>query len=197
MVYNEQLKREIPKGWNNGTLSDIANITMGQSPEGSSYNEHGEGIIFYQGSSDFGDRFPKIRQYTIAPSRIANRGDILMSVRAPVGDLNIANNDCCIGRGLSALQSKIGSFTHLYYTMLSFKELFERKSAIGTTFGSINKDELYALPIVNPNANVVKQFEKRCKSIFEQQMNIDEEIASLIKQRNELLPLLMNGQVAL
>ena len=143
MVYNPILKREIPEGWDNGVLSDIANITMGQSPDGSSYNEEGDGVIFYQGSTDFGDRFPKIRQYTTSPSRFAKKGDILMSVRAPVGDLNIANNDCCIGRGLSALNSKLGSITHLYYIMLSFKDMFEQKSAIGTTFGSINKDELY------------------------------------------------------
>ena len=98
MVWNEKLKREIPQGWSNGVLSDVANITMGQSPDGSSYNEDGEGIIFYQGSTDFGLRFPDIRQYTTSPSRYANKGDILMSVRAPVGALNIANNDCCIGR---------------------------------------------------------------------------------------------------
>ena len=115
MVWNEKLKRKIPQEWSNGILSDVANITMGQSPDGSSYNEDGEGIIFYQGSTDFGLRFPDIRQYTTSPSRYANKGDILMSVRAPVGALNIANNDCCIGRGLSALSSKIGSMTHLYY----------------------------------------------------------------------------------
>ena len=74
MVYNEKLKREIPQGWNNGVLSDVANITMGQSPEGSSYNEDGKGVIFYQGSTDFGLRFPDIRQYTTAPSRYAKIG---------------------------------------------------------------------------------------------------------------------------
>ena len=98
MVWNEKLKRNIPIGWNNGTLIDIANITMGQSPDGTSYNEIGEGVLFYQGSTDFGMRFPSVRQYTTAPSRFAKKGDILMSVRAPVGAVNIANNDCCIGR---------------------------------------------------------------------------------------------------
>ena len=195
MVYNPILKREIPEGWENGILSDIANITMGQSPDGSSYNEEGDGVIFYQGSTDFGERFPKIRQYTTAPSRFAKKGDILMSVRAPVGDLNIANNDCCIGRGLSALNSKVGSITHLYYIMLSFKDMFERKSAIGTTFGSINKDELYNLPIIKPTTKIIKLFENKCKPIFDQQMSLGYEIDSLTKQRDELLPLLMNGQV--
>jgi len=135
MVWNEKLKREIPQGWDNGVLADVANITMGQSPDGSSYNENGEGVIFYQGSTDFGLRFPKIRQYTTASSRYANKGDILMSVRAPVGALNIANNNCCIGRGLSALSSKIGSMTHLYYLMNDFRLKFERMNSAGTTFG--------------------------------------------------------------
>ena len=148
MVWNDKLKREIPQGWSNGVLSDVANITMGQSPDGSSYNEDGEGIIFYQGSTDFGLRFPDIRQYTTSPSRYANKGDILMSVRAPVGALNIANNDCCIGRGLSALSSKIGSMTHLYYLLNDFRLKFEGMNSAGTTFGSITKDELFSLPVI-------------------------------------------------
>ena len=196
MVYNEKLKREIPQGWSNGVLSDVANITMGQSPDGSSYNEDGEGIIFYQGSTDFGLRFPDLRQYTTSPSRYANKGDILMSVRAPVGALNIANNDCCIGRGLSALSSKIGSMTHLYYLMNDFRLKFEGMNSAGTTFGSITKDELFSLPVIIPTKSVISEFEQVCEPIFDKQMIIGEEINALIKQRNELLPLLMNGQAS-
>ena len=194
MVWNEKLTREIPQGWSNGVLSDVANITMGQSPDGSSYNEDGEGIIFYQGSTDFGLRFPDIRQYTTSPSRYANKGDILMSVRAPVGALNIANNDCCIGRGLSALSSKIGSMTHLYYLMNDFRLKFEGMNSAGTTFGSITKDELFSLPVIIPTKSVISEFEQVCEPIFDKQMIIGEEINALTKQRDELLPLLMNGQ---
>ncbi len=156
----------------------------------------GEGIIFYQGSTDFGIRFPDIRQYTTAPSRYANKGDILMSVRAPVGALNIANNDCCIGRGLSALSSKVGSMTHLYYTMNYFRLRFEDMNSAGTTFGSITKDELYGLPIILPAHDVLLSFEKICAPIYDKQMEIGEETESLTKQRDELLPLLMNGQTS-
>ena len=196
MVWNEKLKRKIPQGWSNGILSDVANITMGQSPDGSSYNEDGEGIIFYQGSTDFGLRFPDIRQYTTSPSRYANKGDILMSVRAPVGALNIANNDCCIGRGLSALSSKIGSMTHLYYLMNDFRLKFEGMNSAGTTFGSITKDELFSLPVIIPTKSVISEFEQVCEPIFDKQMIIGEEINALTKQRDELLPLLMNGQAS-
>ena len=196
MVWNEKLKRKIPQGWSNGILSDVANITMGQSPDGSSYNEDGEGIIFYQGSTDFGLRFPDIRQYTTSPSRYANKGDILMSVRAPVGALNIANNDCCIGRGLSALSSKIGSMTHLYYLMNDFRLKFEGMNSAGTTFGSITKDELFSLPVIIPTKSVISEFEQVCEQIFDKQMIIGEEINALTKQRDEHLPLLMNGQAS-
>ena len=196
MAWNEKLKREIPQGWSNGVLSDVANITMGQSPDGSSYNEDGEGIIFYQGSTDFGLRFPDIRQYTTSPSRYANKGDILMSVRAPVGALNIANNDCCIGRGLSALSSKIGSMSHLYYLMNDFRLKFEGMNSAGTTFGSITKDELFSLPVIIPTKSVISEFEQVCEPIFDKQMIIGEEINALTKQRDDLLPLLMNGQTS-
>ena len=196
MVWNEKLKREIPVGWKDGQLIDISSITMGQSPDGSSYNETGDGILFYQGSTDFGIRFPSVRQYTNSPTRFAKKGDILMSVRAPVGAVNIANNDCCIGRGLAALNSKIGSLTHLYFIIRDLKTAFDNKNAVGTTFGSITKDELYSLPVVIPSTNVIERFENMCSPVFERQMIIGKEIDDLISQREELLPLLMNGQVS-
>ena len=197
MVYNENLKRNIPEGWNDGIFADIANITMGQSPDGSSYNETGKGEIFYQGSTDFGIRFPSVRMYTTSPTRYAKQGDILMSVRAPVGAVNIANSDCCIGRGLSAINSMIGSITYIYYVVHYLKVRFDNLNTAGTTFGSITKDELFNLPVVVPSNDVIERFEVICKPIFNKQMEIGFEIESLDKQRNELLPLLMNGQASL
>ena len=196
MVWNEKLKRNIPERWNSGIFADIANITMGQSPDGSSYNEIGEGEIFYQGSTDFGIRFPSVRMYTTSPTRFAKQGDILMSVRAPVGAVNIANTDCCIGRGLSAINSKIGSITYIYYVVHYLKVRFDNINSAGTTFGSITKDELFNLPVVALPSEIVEQFEKICNPIFAKQMEIGFEIESLAKQRDELLPLLMNGQVS-
>ena len=196
MVWNDKLKREIPEGWRDGCFSDIANITMGQSPDGSSYNEDGEGEIFYQGSTDFGIRFPSVRMYTTAPTRFAKQGDILMSVRAPVGAVNIANTDCCIGRGLSAINSKIGSMTYIYFVIHYLKVRFDSLNSAGTTFGSITKDDLYGLPIVIPSSDVIKMYESISKPIFDKQMNIGQEIENLTKQRDNLLPLLMNGQVS-
>jgi type I restriction enzyme S subunit len=196
MVWNEVLKREIPFNWTSGVFSDIANITMGQSPDGSSYNEDGEGIVFYQGSTDFGMRFPSVRMYTTSPSRYAKKGDILMSVRAPVGAVNIANSTCCIGRGLSAINSKIGSITYIYYVVHYLKVRFDNFNAAGTTFGSITKEELFSLPVVIPSDKMIERFETICKPIFDKQMEVGFEIEKLTKQRDELLPLLMNGQVS-
>lgn len=195
MEYSDVLKREIPAGWEVGILSDIANITMGQSPEGSSYNEDGKGTIFYQGSTDFGIRFPTVRMYTTEPTRFAKKGDILMSVRAPVGAVNIANTACCIGRGLAALNSKIGSITHLWYLMDVFKHTFENKNVAGTTFGSITKDELYNLPVVIPQKEIIFAFNEKTFSIFNYQLSIEKETQKLTVLRDRLLPLLMNGQV--
>ncbi|EGL55169.1 restriction endonuclease S subunit [Methylophaga aminisulfidivorans MP] len=195
MVYNPTLKREIPEGWSDKTLSEIANITIGQSPEGSSYNDEGVGTIFYQGSTDFGWLFPTTRQYTTAPSRMAKKGDILLSVRAPVGDMNIANTDCCIGRGLAALNSKTGSDGFLFYVMKYFKQIFDRRNSEGTTFGSITKNDLHSLTLAYPTSNLLKKYDEIVtnynKMIFERSL----ENRELIALRDWLLPMLMNGQV--
>lgn len=195
MVYNPTLKREIPEEWSDKTLSQIANITMGQSPEGSSYNEEGVGTIFYQGCTDFGWLFPSTRQYTTAPSRMAKKGDILLSVRAPVGDMNIANTDSCIGRGLAALNSKTGSDGFLFYVMKYFKKIFDRRNSEGTTFGSITKNDLYSLTLAYPTADLLKKYDyvvtNYNKMIFERSL----ENRELISLRDWLLPMLMNGQV--
>lgn len=194
MVWNEQLKQEVPKGWKSGKLCDIANITMGQSPSGESYNDIGEGLIFYQGRTDFGLHFPTPRMYTTAPTRFAQKGDILLSVRAPVGDLNFAVEDCCIGRGLAALNSKLGSQMHLFYILSGFQRIFNVMDRNGTTFGSITKDTLFNMAVVIPSDEILKCFEKMVKPIELKIEKCEEEIRELTKLRDWLLPMLMNGQ---
>lgn len=196
MVYNKILKREIPEGWEVKELSDIANITMGQSPSGSSYNEDGEGMIFFQGSTDFGWRYPSIRQFTTEPKRLAKAGDILLSVRAPVGTLNIADNDCCIGRGLAALNSKEGYDSYLYYVMEYFKQIFDYRNNVGTTFGSITKNDLFSLKLVYPsNDKILKKYDRIVSKCNNQILNNHKQNQQLSALRDWLLPMLMNGQV--
>lgn len=195
MVYNPELKREIPEGWGVEKLEKIANITMGQSPKGTSYNEVGEGMLFFQGSTDFGWRFPVARQYTTEPSRIAEEDDILLSVRAPVGTLNIADTRCCIGRGLAAINSKVGANSYIFNVMQDFKKLFDMINSVGTTFGSITKDDLYSLQLVYPPTELLMEFDQLVKSFDREIKNRSRQNQELTELRDWLLPMLMNGQV--
>lgn len=197
LIYNSSLKRQIPEGWSDKVLSDVANITMGQSPEGSSYNEYGEGTIFYQGSTDFGWIFPQVRQYTTAPARMAKKGDILLSVRAPVGDMNIANTDCCIGRGLAALNSKDGFNGFLFYVMKYFKQVFDRRNSEGTTFGSITKNDLYSLKLVYPPKELLEKYDSIVSKYNEMIFIRSIENQKLEELRDWLLPMLMNGEISI
>ena len=195
MVYNEELKREIPESWEAKQLSDIANITIGQSPSGDSYNEQGNGTVFFQGSTDFGWLFPTSRQYTTAPNRMAKSGDILLSVRAPVGDMNIAKEDCCIGRGLAALHSKEKFDGFLFYVMKYFKRIFDRRNSEGTTFGSITKDDLHSLTLAYPNHHLLKNYNDIVVNYNAMIFKRSLENQKLTELRDWLLPMLMNGQV--
>ncbi len=195
MVLNKELKREIPENWSNGDLKDIANITMGQSPPGASYNDDGDGITFFQGCTDFGNRFPSVRKFTNAPTRFAKEGDILLSVRAPVGTLNIAKENCCIGRGLAALYSKDNCISYLFGVMINLKQIFDRRNVDGTTFGSINKDDLYSLKVIRPDKATLIKYNEIINTVFQKQNKIELENQKLTELRDWLLPMLMNGQV--
>lgn len=195
MVYNPELKREVPKGWEVKKLGEIANITMGQSPSGDSYNEERNGTIFFQGCTDFNWRYPTIRQYTTQPSRMAKKGDILLSVRAPVGTMNLTNFDCCIGRGLAALNSKNNANSFLFYVMKSFEKDFALRNSVGTTFGSITKDDLFSLKLIFPMENVLQKYEEIISKYNEMISKRSIETQKLTQLRDFLLPMLMNGQV--
>ncbi len=197
MIYNPTLKREIPLGWEVRTLSSIANITMGQSPSGESYNENGAGMIFYQGCTDFGRTFPTVRQYTTSPSRIAKEGDILVSVRAPVGKINFANTDCCIGRGLCAMNSKNNSIAYLYQVVCKLESVFNQRNTDGTTFGSITKDDLFSLSVIATNNDLESKYDKIAENNLSKIFTIANENQELTTLRDWLLPMLMNGQVTI
>ena len=168
MEYCDELDMEIPKRWEKSTLSAVSNILMGQSPSGDTYNQYGNGEIFYQGRTEFGFRFPTVKTYTTEPKRMAKKGDVLMSVRAPVGDVNIAGEDCCIGRGVGSLSSKIGCNSFLYYLMQNIQAMFNTSNDGGTVFGSITKDELHDIQILKPLDIVIKEYENIVQSIDNQ-----------------------------
>ena len=133
------------------TLGNIAQITMGQSPKGSSLNKIGEGVPFIQGNRTFGFLYPTIDTYTSSPVKNANRGDILFSVRAPVGDINIAQEDLCIGRGICAIKSKTGENGFLFYLLKNnVKRLISQ--ANGTVFTSVNRNDLESFEVTIPSS---------------------------------------------
>lgn len=185
----------IPEGWKVGTLADIAEITMGQSPAGNSLNENREGMIFYQGSSDFGFRFPSIRVFTTEPKRLAVANSVLFSVRAPVGDINVAKEECCIGRGVASIKSKYGHDSYLFYTMKSLHKLFDSFDGEGTVFGSINKKTLSAIQILLPSDGIVEQFNNIASSFDDRIRSLSDENSRLSTLRDTLLPRLMSGEL--
>ena len=185
----------IPEGWRVGTLGDIANIIMGQSPSGSSYNENGEGVLFYQGRTEFGFRFPSIRLFTTEPKRFAEPLSTLLSVRAPVGDINIATEKCCIGRGLASIKSKNSHYSYIYYLLLSMRKRFNVFNGEGTVFGSINKDSLNGMNIIIPPFSATTKFDEIVKMLDKRILKAHQENLRLSTLRDTLLPKLMSGQI--
>ena len=187
---------QIPKGWKAGTVIEGFNLTMGQSPPGDTYNQEGNGIPFYQGRTDFGFRLPNHRIYCAVPTRFAKPGDTLVSVRAPVGDINMANEDCCIGRGVAAVRHKSGAISFTYHTMSNLYPDFAQFEAEGTVFGSINKDSFEKLRFVIPPDEIVAAYERQAGPLDEQIRNLEEQSRTLATLRDTLLPKLLSGELS-
>lgn len=194
-LYSNMFLQNPSEQWTEGILSDIADITMGQSPKGDTYNEEGVGTVFFQGRGEFGFRFPTRRLFTTDPKRMAQSNDVLMSVRAPVGDLNVAYESCCIGRGLGAIRSKDGHQSFVLYTVFSLREKLDMFNGEGTVFGSINRDALNSMPIVIPTREEMDRFEDVIAPMDAAIRNNYGEICHLEAIRDSLLPRLMSGEL--
>ena len=145
---------KIPKEWNLQNMSNIFDVQMGQSPPSSSYNHEKQGLPFYQGTSDFGVKFPIPTTWCTKPRRTANVNTILFSVRAPVGEINLAPSKCAVGRGLAGLLPRSNNLMYCYYLIQVNKNRFESYSQ-GTTFEAINKDEIIKVQL--PHTNNLKE----------------------------------------
>ena len=147
---------------NRKNICEICTLIMGQSPDSKSYNKDKNGIPFYQGNADFGEEHPTPTVWCTAPKKIARKGDILISVRAPIGDMNIANEDCCIGRGLAAIRlnkSDIVDINYLYHYLSATVE-FLQEQGTGSTFKAINKTTLGGIEIPCPSIEKQKNIAK-------------------------------------
>jgi type I restriction enzyme S subunit len=185
----------VPEGWERKSLSKIANITMGQSPKSIYYNEDGNGLPFHQGVTNFGVRFPLHKTYCTVHNRIAEPGDILFSVRAPVGRINITSDKIILGRGLAAIRSSCDQQNFLFYALKShfFKEDMMGGGAI---FAAITKKDLHDVELMQPIDGVAAMFMEHVLPIDLQIANLQQTIENLAKARDLLLPKLMNGEIA-
>lgn len=174
-------------------IEDVASVVMGSSPPSSSYNDHGNGIMFFQGVRDFSTIHPTPRTFTVNPRRIAHRGDILFSVRAPVGRVNIAYSPCCIGRGLAAIKSEQTATCFMALKAASTEwSIFSEE---GTVFGSVNQESLKSTLVLWPSQTEEGRLERSLETLLRSVSHSQLESIRLADLRDALLPELMSGRM--
>lgn len=184
----------IPEGWEVKRLADVCDLTMGQSPRSEYYNAEGIGLPFHQGVTDFGDRYPTERLYCTVEGRVAEKGDILFSVRAPVGRINIATTKIVIGRGLSAIRHRAG-FQWFAYHLL--KESFREEDSMGggTIFKSVTRSDMEGISFLSPELPPLQQYERLVEPMEIQIEDLTRKNSNLRRTRDLLLPKLVSGEV--
>ena len=187
---------DIPQGWEVKKLKDVCHLTMGQSPKSEFYNQIGEGQPFHQGVTDFGDRFPTDRLFCTVEGRVAEAGDILFSVRAPVGRMNIADKRIVLGRGLSATRHNEG---HQAFLWEQLRNRFSKDDMMGNgaIFAAVTKGDMQGIELLCPPSALVGAAAKHFEPINYQIGALTKEIQNLRRTRDLLLPRLLSGQVAL
>ena len=188
---------QIPEGWGISSIDKSFKVVMGQSPKGDTYNDRGDGTLFYQGRAEFGWRFPSPRLYTTDPKRMANKGDVLMSIRAPVGDLNIALNDCCVGRGLCSLRHYSGSTTYTYYLLKQLQIKFDTFSGEGTVFGSINQKDLKSIQFIAPVHEIINAYIGLAEPLDKEIKSKEIENKTSFSVRDALIPRMLSDEINL
>jgi type I restriction enzyme S subunit len=196
-LFRQWFIEEAQDDWEEGQLSDEFDFTMGQSPPSISYNEDKIGLPFYQGNADFDRTFPKERVYTTQPKRIAKKLDTLISVRAPVGEQNLAIKECCIGRGVAAFRYKKNQkfYTYTYFKLKSIIKEIKKFNNEGTVFGSIKKNDFSNLKVILPSSVKILFYEKNVKCFFDKIIKNSIQIQTLENLRDTLLPKLISAEV--
>lgn len=156
-------------------LEEIVEVTMGQSPKSEYYNTEGKGYPFLQGNRTFGLKYPVFDTYTTVMTKLAKAGDVIMSVRAPVGDINITHKDMCLGRGVCSLRMKNGNQAFLFYMMKYYIPHLLKKES-GTVFGSVNRSDINGLEVEIPNDAQVQKKIARCLEMIDDKIELNNEI---------------------
>ena len=168
------------------TLADVADITMGQSPKSEYYNSKGDGIPFLQGNRTFGQRYPIFDTYTTFTTKIAKAGDVIMSVRAPVGDLNITPVDMCLGRGVCGIRMKNGNNNFLFYLLKYYMPQLINKET-GTVFGSVNRNDINKLEINIPKEVDIQKKISTILSLIDDKIEENEKINKNLEQQAQTI----------
>lgn len=185
----------LPKGWAMGKLSDIAEIVMGLSPDGNSYNANGEGMPLINGPVEFGDYFPVKSKWTTSPTRMAQAGDLIFCVRGSTTGRRVISDDAyCLGRGVCGIRAKNGAKAFLYQTVNFGLENLLSKTT-GSVFPSLSAPDIKGLPIILPPSEVVARFSEKAEPLAEKiQANVRES-RTLAALRDGLLPKLLSGEL--
>ena len=164
-------------------LKEIAKITMGQSPDSSSYNEDGDGMPFFQGNADFGEIYPNERIWCNDPKKTAEPGDILISVRAPIGALNYAKDRCCIGRGLAAITIDDEAERNYVFHLLKAKNSDLNNQGTGSTFKAIGKAVLEDVQV----PQISREEQQKCMDMMDLLESIIRERRAQLSSLDELI----------
>lgn len=184
----------IPEGWEIKNLAEVSIITMGQSPKSEFYNEIGKGLPFHQGVSDFGWHYPTDRIYCTVQNRIAEEGDILLSVRAPVGRINVSTKKIVIGRGLCSIRSNRNG---QYFLLSQLKNKFDKEDIIGsgTIFKAVTKKDMHEIRIVIPLLPIAETFQTVVEPMWKLIRLLSDKNNNLRQTRELLLPKLISGEI--
>jgi type I restriction enzyme, S subunit len=183
----------MPCGWSVGRLGDLVDVVMGQSPPGSSYSEDpAAGMLMVQGMGGFGERFPSSMIYTSAPTKRVCAGTTLMTVRAPVGAVNVTRVETCAGRGVAGVVSKFQAFAEFLVRSLSERWASQES---GTIFPAVNRRQIVDLPVVVPPRTAIADYDRTASPLVEKLAALDNETMTLVSIRDALLPKLVSGEI--
>jgi type I restriction enzyme S subunit len=194
-----RLPSELPSGWEKSSLAEVAEIIMGQSPSSEYYNAEGDGLPFFQGKAEFGDLYPEAVKWCSAPGKIAQKDDVLISVRAPVGPTNLAPSECCIGRGLAAIRPRNGIPSKYILHYLRSIESDIDSLGTGTTFKAISGKTLREIPIPiappDQQKRIVAEIEKQFSRLDEAIANLKRVKANLKRYKAAVLKAAVEGRL--
>jgi len=198
-LFQSLLYRELDpkkKNWKSKRLRDVAEITMGQSPPSTTYNMEGNGLPFFQGKFEFKEIYPIPIKFCSQPIRIAKKNDVLLSVRAPVGPVNLAPSECCIGRGLSAIRANVEKLDQFF--LFYFMKLNENKTSFlgsGSTFTAIGRNRIEDIKIPLPPLSTQHQIVQKLQAVQEYKKKLIEQKQKLKELFESCLNKAMKGEL--